>query len=200
MKYREVYEHAQRVAEGRMLQLHRTTRDYQTPIDRQRRRILDLREQLLLDDLALDAFLSRLWPDDPARGLGWSTPRRRTLARNVALFHLDRAWTGHLNDLAAIREGIHLRVLGRQNPLEEFKLITAQRFATLVDEAMAATRDSLDNAHDGNTLDDLGLRRPASTWTYMVADNPFGSELDRVAAFLGNVLRGGRPPAIGYTH
>jgi hypothetical protein len=33
----------------------------------------------------------------------------------------------------------------------------------------------------------------------MVADNPFGSEADRFFAFIGEALRGGRPPAITYT-
>jgi preprotein translocase subunit SecA len=118
----------------------------------------------------------------------------------VALYHLDRAWTRHLNLLAEVREGIHLRVLGRQDPLDEFNLIATDDFRALAQEAATATRHTLDEASENATiLDDLGLRRPSSTWTYMVADNPFGSEADRFFEFIGQALRGAGPPAISYT-
>jgi preprotein translocase subunit SecA len=77
--------------------------------------------------------------------------------------------------------------------------IATDDFRTLAHEA-AATRDTLAVAsEDATTLVDLGLRRPSSTCTYMVADNPFGSEADRFFEFIGHALRGDRPPAISYT-
>ncbi|MEU7866343.1 accessory Sec system translocase SecA2 [Dactylosporangium sp. NPDC049140] len=199
-RFRQVYEHAQRVAEGKLLQLHRTTRRYHTATDQHRRLLLTTREALLADPAALEDYLTRIWPagsDEPRR---WTRPARRSLAVEVALYHLDRAWARHLNLLAELREGIHLRVLGRQDPLEEFNLIATDDFRTLAHEAAAATRDTLAAAsEDATTLADLGLRRPSSTWTYMVADNPFGSEADRFFEFIGRALRGDRPPAISYT-
>ncbi|MFD0585180.1 accessory Sec system translocase SecA2 [Dactylosporangium darangshiense] len=199
-RFRRIYEHAQRVAEGKLLQLHRTTRRYHTATDQHRQVVLDTRERLLTDPTALEHYLAHVWPagsDQPHR---WTRPGRRRLAVEVALYHLDRAWTRHLNLLAEVREGIHLRVLGRQDPLDEFNLIATDDFRAVAEEATAATRRTLDAAsEDATTLADLGLRRPSSTWTYMVADNPFGSEADRFFAFIGEALRGGRPPAISYT-
>ena len=41
--------------------------------------------------------------------------------------------------------------------------------------------------------DDAELVRPSATWTYLVHDNPFGSELDRLIASVGRRLGGGTP-------
>ncbi|MGO1921673.1 MAG: accessory Sec system translocase SecA2 [Microbacterium sp.] len=198
-KFARLYEHSQRVAEGKLLQLHRTTRSYHTMTDQHRQAILDTRERLLTEPDALDDYLQQVFTDAPGRAGAWAAQRRR-LATEVVLYQLDRAWTDHLNHLAAVREGIHLRVLGRQNPLDEFNRIAGDSFRSLGPDALAAVRRVLDNApDDATTLGDLGLRRPSSTWTYMVTDNPFGSEADRVVAYLGNFIRGGRPPSITYT-
>lgn len=199
-RFASIYDHAQRVAEGKLLQLHRTTRSYHTGTDRHRTEALTTRERLLSDSGALEDYLRQVWPDEPENVSRWTTPHRRHLATEAVLYQLDRAWTGHLNHLMAVREGIHLRVLGRQNPLDEFNLIANDGFRRFGVEAATETGRVLNVApDDASTLEDLGLRRPSSTWTYMVTDNPFGSEADRVMAFLGNALRGGRPPSITYT-
>ncbi len=41
-------------------------------------------------------------------------------ARTLALFELDQAWGDHLAFTQDLREGIHLRALGRQTPLHAF--------------------------------------------------------------------------------
>ncbi|SJM53749.1 accessory Sec system translocase SecA2 [Gulosibacter sp. 10] len=195
---RALYDHAQRVAEGRRMQLHRTTRDYHRAADEHRALLLDTRERVLREDEALDRYLRGLWPADPGRAERWRD--RRGFARQVVLHHLDRGWSRHVNRLADVREGIHLRALGRQNPLEEFSLIAVESFRGIASAAAAASRADLERAAEQDLdLEGLGLRRPASTWTYLITDNPFGTEADRVLAFVGRVVRGGRPPRISYT-
>ncbi|WP_363316642.1 hypothetical protein [Brevibacterium sp.] len=140
-----------------------------------------------------------MWPDAPELREAWNAPGVRRLALEVVLFHMDRAWTEHLGRMAAEREGIHLRVLGRQNPLDEFTALAARDFQGIRAEVEEAVRRILEEApEDAAGLADLGLRRPSSTWTYMVTDNPFGSEADRVVEFLGRAVRGGGPPAVTY--
>ncbi|WP_344337671.1 accessory Sec system translocase SecA2 [Brevibacterium salitolerans] len=198
-RFTALYAHAQRVAEGRLLQLHRTTRRYHLSTDRHRRALLEVRERLLAESEALDECLHRVWPDAPELREAWNAPGVRRLALEVVLFHMDRAWMEHLGRMAAEREGIHLRVLGRQNPLDEFTALAARDFQGIRAEVEEAVRRILEEApEDAAGLADLGLRRPSSTWTYMVTDNPFGSEADRVVEFLGRAVRGGGPPAVTY--
>ena len=42
---------------------------------------------------------------------------------------------------------------------------------------------------EGADLDAAGLKRPSATWTYLVQDNPFGTDFDRA---LRRLVRGNR--------
>ena len=97
------------------------------------------------------------------------------ICRNIMLFHLDRGWADHLAYLADIRESIHLRALGRQNPLDEFHRMAVDAFTNLAADAIEASQQTFETAnvleHEPG-LDLSKLARPTSTWTYMVHDNP----------------------------
>ena len=57
-------------------------------------------------------------------------------ARQIVLYHLDTGWADHLAALASIREGIHLRALGRGlNPLDEFHREAVTLFSSLLRDA-----------------------------------------------------------------
>ena len=218
--------HAQRVAEGVNLDVHRNTWRYSKLLDDQRGVVLDHRARLLTTDAALQALAARCpgrhaeleaalltrgspplsgdTPDpdgpEPPDGLEapvTSSPGPRpdpgvlvTAARQIVLYHLDRAWADHLAALAEIREGIHLRALGHGpnpfimalDPLTEFHKEAVKLFGQLFDEVERASAETFEAAaitEAGVDLDTAGLKRPTATWTYLVQDNPFGTDLDR---------------------
>ncbi|KQR98459.1 accessory Sec system translocase SecA2 [Williamsia sp. Leaf354] len=97
-------------------------------------------------------------------------------AREIALFHLDRAWADHLAFVADVRASIHLRSIGRESPLDEFHKLILDEFSRLPGEAVEKSRTTFREATitaDGVDLDAADLRRSTTTWTYMVHDNPF---------------------------
>jgi preprotein translocase subunit SecA len=104
-------------------------------------------------------------------------------ARQIVLIHLDRAWADHLGFLADLREGIHLRALARGTvPLNEFNRDAIRAFAALLDDVAARSAQTFLTAAftaDGVDLEAEGLKRPTSTWTYLVHENPFGTDIDR---------------------
>jgi preprotein translocase subunit SecA len=175
--------HAQRVAEGVNLEIHRNTWQYNKLVEDQRRIVLRHREQVLRADDALSALarqcperLAELTPDTDAAALA-------NAARQIVLFHLDRAWADHLAFLADLREGIHLRAMARGTvPLNEFNREAIRAFRALLEEAAARSAETFRTAPitaDGIDLEAVGLKRPTSTWTYLVHDNPFGTDIDR---------------------
>jgi preprotein translocase subunit SecA len=187
--------HAQRVAEGVNLEIHRNTWRYNKLIEEQRRAVLDHRDRVLRTDAAL-------------KTLGESCPERlaelrETLdedvlteaARQITLYHLDRAWAEHIADLADVREGIHLRALGRGlDPLDQFHKAAVSSFNKVLDEAEQRSAESFRTVPitaDGADLGAAGLKRPSATWTYLVQDNPFGTDMDRALRSVGRML--GRP-------
>jgi preprotein translocase subunit SecA len=172
-------DHAQRVAEGRMLDVHANTWRYNQLIAQQRAIIVDRRNTLLrtatareeLGDLALKRY------EELSEDL--SEEQLDRTCRLIMLYHLDRGWADHLAYLADIRESIHLRALGRQNPLDEFHRLAVDAFASLAADAIEAAQQTFETANlleEEPGLDLSKLARPTSTWTYMVNDNPLSDD------------------------
>jgi preprotein translocase subunit SecA len=174
-------DHAQRVAEGRMLDVHANTWRYNHLIAQQRAIIVDRRNTLLRTATAREE-LADLAPEryeELAEAEGISEERLETICRLIMLYHLDRGWADHLAYLADIRESIHLRALGRQNPLDEFHRLAVDAFASLAADAIEAAQQTFETANvleEEPGLDLSKLARPTSTWTYMVNDNPLSDD------------------------
>ena len=168
-------DHAQRVAEGRLLDVHANTWRYNQLIAQQRAIIVERRNTLLSTATAREE-LRELAPDrytELAKSLSDDDLER--ICRRIMLYHLDRGWADHLAYLADIRESIHLRALGRQNPLDEFHRLAVDAFGHLATDAIEASQQTFETANVLETepgLDLSKLARPTSTWTYMVHDNP----------------------------
>ena len=112
------------------------------------------------------------------------------VARLIALHHLDRGWSDHLAYLSEIREGVHLRALGRLDPLDEFHRAAVPAFSDLranIEQRIVETFRQVDVSEDWQPAD-VNLLRPSATWTYLVHDNPFGSELERLVSSVSRRL------------
>lgn len=192
-------DHAQKVAEGVQLEIHRNTWRYTRLIEHQRKVLLEHRDELLRTDLAateLAALCAERWEklvdEIDEKVLEES-------ARQIMLYHLDQRWTEHLAFLADVRETIHLRALAKETPIDEFHRTAIPEFRKIPDEISeraAETFKEIEIGPDGVDLAEGGLRRPSSTWTYMVHDNPFDTDaeqaLQRVRAMIKKVRGGSR--------
>ncbi|MDX6292824.1 MAG: preprotein translocase subunit SecA [Kribbellaceae bacterium] len=189
-------EHSQRVADGANHELHRTTWSYHRLTGQQRDILLDSRDKVLTDGLAADELAERCKEryDELVEEVGEDTVKEA--ARMIALHHLDRRWTDHLAYLADLREGIHLRSLAggivHLKPIDEFNKSAIASFDTLIADAWKDAAESFDEAEIGpDGLDEVasGVPRPTATWTYLVNDNPFGTEADRILGRLRNAIK-----------
>ncbi|AUH68920.1 accessory Sec system translocase SecA2 [Gordonia sp. PS3] len=174
----ESVENAQKIAEGAMLQLHSNTWEYNKQVNEQRNAIVRRRMAVLTTDQAL----TDLKESEPERYESLSADVDDEVlaeaARQIVLYHLDRAWADHLAYIADVQASIHLRALGAQSPLEEFHKLIFAEFAKLADEAMEAARKTFVDARitaDGVDLGLEGLHRSTMTWTYLVHENHFAS-------------------------
>ncbi|GAB3916609.1 protein translocase subunit SecA 2 [Microlunatus endophyticus] len=185
-------DHAQRITEGALLDTHRNSWNYSQQLDAQRTDVLSYRDRVLRTGLAAEEF-QRLRPDR------WKELAEEVedevlaeAARQLLLHQIDRAWSDHIAFTEDLREGIHLRALGRETPLMAYHSASDQAYRELrkklLDDAAEAfekaviTEDGLDEAASG-------IDRPTSTWTYMVDDQAFGSPEDRFLNALGGVIR-----------
>jgi preprotein translocase subunit SecA len=193
-------DHAQKVAEGVQLEIHRNTWRYTRLIEHQRRVLLKHRDELLTTDLAATSLASQA--EDRWEELTEEISDEKVLeeaARQIMLYHLDQRWTEHLAFLADVRETIHLRALAKETPIDEFHRTAIPEFRKIPDEISdraVETLKSIEIGPDGVDLASDELRRPSATWTYMVHDNPFDTDaeqaLQRVRAMIKNVRGGSR--------
>ena len=182
-------EHAQRVAEGVNHEIHRNTWRYSVVIEQQRLQLAERRERLLTSEIAAIMLLER----SPEKAKETDEDVLSDAARAIALFHLDRLWAGHLAEMQEVREGVHLRALGKLDPLDEFHRAAVPAFQNVLTEVEARTIATFEETDlsEGWEPERAEIVRPSATWTYLVHDNPFGSELDRLIASVGRRLTGG---------
>ena len=190
------------MAEGTALQIHRDTWRYNVLIEDQRRAVLDYRDQVLHSDAALRE-LEASSPDRVAELGDAGVPDEVLVevARQISLSCLDAAWSEHLAQAADLREGIHLRALGSSSnpfggslvPVQEFNRELTElfsRFTAELGERTAAAFQAAEITGTGADLAGAGLKRPSATWTYVVQENPFGTDFGRavqaISRFLGH--------------
>lgn len=173
-------DHAQRVAEGKTLDLHANTWRYNQLTAQQRAILVDRRDTLLRTSVAREELAERSPKRYEQIAETVSEERLDEICRLIMLYHLDRGWADHLAYLADIRESISLRALGNQNPLDEFHRMAVDAFASLAADAIEAAQQTFDTANivGGDTgLDLTRLARPTSTWTYMIHDDPLADNV-----------------------
>jgi preprotein translocase subunit SecA len=178
-KAAQLLEHAQRIAEGKLLDVHANTWRYNQLVAQQRAIISDRREKLLRTATAREELAARSPERYEQLVEEIGEERLEKICRLIMLYHLDRGWADHQAYLSDIRESIHLRALGRQNPLDEFHRMAVDAFGSLAADAIEAAQQTFETANvveDEQGLDLSKLARPTSTWTYMIHDNPLADD------------------------
>lgn len=102
----------------------------------------------------------------------------REIERRITLVMIDRCWSDHLAEMQAVRDEVHLVVLGGRDPFAEFYRIAGAGFEALVDridDLIVETFERIRITAEGVDWEREGLRGPSSTWTYLVNDNVFGN-------------------------
>ncbi len=149
---------AQRVIEGQMYDTRRTLFEYSAFIENQRQLFLGDRQQLLL-----------------------APPKSVT---HYLLNQYDQRWAAYLSEITQMRESIHLVRIGGEEPLRIFHQHAAERFRQLQEEMQAFLADFEQNQRE---VDTSQIKRPSSTWTYVISDNPFKKDVGMMLLSSGNM-------------
>jgi preprotein translocase subunit SecA len=185
--------HAQRVAEGVDLEIHRNTWRYTRLIERQRRDLLVHRDKVLRTAYAAEQ-LEKAHPEKfgELKEKLDDQDKLEQMCREVLLFHVDQLWSDHLAYLTDVRESIHLRALARETPLDEFHRAAIPEFHKIIAEADSRAAKTLEEAEltdEGIDLGDAGVRRANTTWTYLVHDNPFDSDFEQTIKKVRSMIK-----------
>lgn len=185
----EVVEHAQRVSDGEQRSLRSMSWRYGKQLRVQREQVLGARSAcrdgsaalVLLRGIDHSEALPPVGTTVKAKSSAPGSTWLAEAARLTTLAAIDEAWSSHLAFAAELREGIHLRVLARVDPLIEFEKEMASAFRDLVPNALDDALINLATAvEQGTELSELTSRIPSATWAYTVTDNSLGTELERM--------------------
>ncbi len=184
---------AQRVVEGQNLEIRKTLFRYSNLLEEQRKIVQGRRRELLLR-LAPPDLVATQDPEHHARLVAAAGAVAVAEAeRLVTLFHIDVCWAEHLDELADMREGVHLMRLGRRDPLGHYQQHITEEFLRLrerIAERVLGTMTAIQITEESIDLAAIGLKGPSSTWTYLINDDPFRGALQ-------NALGGGGGFAFG---
>ena len=163
--------HAQRVIEGKLMKVRHTLREYSSIMEVQRRRFQEFRRKVLIRGEA------RLFLKETAEmyliQMDEEAIPHEVLTR-IVLFHIDRLWAIHLERVRDLREGVHLVRLGGHQPLQAYETALAKAFfRTWRRLEGAILRDGMAFNASGRAPRSGRPRGPASTWTYLINDDPF---------------------------
>jgi len=171
---RQQIAHAQRIVEGRNFDIRQALRSYSHIVELQRRIVYKERRRILMGEERSESLHKRV-PELYERVCGLIGGEAAVdLERRLKLYAIDQCWADHLAMVAEIRDGIHLAAIGGLSPLEEFQKRVAQSFERThrsVEDRVIERFTALQVTADGIDLGAVGLRGPASTWTYLVQDD-----------------------------
>lgn len=181
---RAVATRAQRIAENARLERHRSTWAYNRAIAWQREHVLRLREKILTTSIAAE-FLRDRDPDHmEALVSATSSGAHAEAVLRISLAIADESWADHLALLQEIRDGIHLRALAGEDPLDSFHTLALEEFDGWEGRLWEAVYDVYGTLTAADVVDQnipSTIRRPSATWTYMISDNPFGDAVSRIS-------------------
>ncbi|MCP5054287.1 MAG: accessory Sec system translocase SecA2 [bacterium] len=169
---------AQRIIEGQNFEIRKTLRNYSFMIEDQRKILQQRRRDILLDNETLTLLSEHPATSQRYRELLPQVGKEvlTQVEKQITLFHMDRNWTQHLDYISHVREGIHLLGFAGKNPSYEFQKMAITAFDEIqpkIEEGIIASFNSARITKTGIDPEAEGLKRPSSTWTYMINDVPF---------------------------
>ncbi|MBN2423979.1 MAG: accessory Sec system translocase SecA2 [Calditrichaceae bacterium] len=166
----------QRIVEGQNLEIKKTLQKYSDILEKQRLIIFNKRSEYMHEDRAATFFKSQITTKIRMIEAGLGKKQAAEVCKRLMLYHIDKSWTRYLADVAELRESIHLRRIGGQDPLYEFQKTVIGMFDEMFYEteqdALASLR-KLTVSDSRVILQGEKYKMPSATWTYLINDNPF---------------------------
>ncbi|MEJ2052736.1 MAG: accessory Sec system translocase SecA2 [Calditrichaceae bacterium] len=173
-------ERIQRICDGQNLEIKKTLIKYSDLVEKQRNILFNRRKNALLENTAVDFMKEHCPVKFNGLELKIGLSQLEDICRKVYIFYLDAFWSEYLSDVTDIRESIHLKRIGGQDPYFEFQKIVIDIFDDRLgqlDKTLIKSFKKIKVTGDKINLDALGIKSPAATWTYLVNDNPFENNM-----------------------
>ena len=179
---------AQRICDGQNLEIKKTLTKYSSIIEQQRQIYFDRRSEFLLENKHIPFFKTRCRKQYKKIHEVLGEEKTRELCSLIAFYNIDELWSQYLNQIDDLRESIHLRRIGGQDPFFEYQKLLIKQFDELqkgLDRKLIKQFNAIKTEDSEFDFSNLGIKRPSATWTYLINDNPFENNLG--LQLIGNI-------------
>ncbi|MCX7745859.1 MAG: accessory Sec system translocase SecA2 [Clostridia bacterium] len=165
----------QRIVEGYNGDMRRQLWKYSFIIEQQRRIIHKKRQDILKDQAPLKLFETKAGERYFSLQSKVEESVLKDVEKQITLYYINKCWADYLDYISYIRESIHLVVIGKKNPLDEFHKMAIHAFDKMKERIQFEIVEALIRVQiskDGMDMEKEGMKRPSATWTYLISDNP----------------------------
>ena len=166
----------QRICEGQNLDIKITLNKYSSLIEKQRTILFNRRESIFHNHSASVFFKQ----ESPEKFNKYNSvigdKNLNGICQLISFYLIDNYWQQYLAEIAEIRESIHLKRVGGQDPYIEFQKLAIKIFDQLLlklDRQLIQIFNTIQIDKNRVNLRKLGIIVPSATWTYLINDNPF---------------------------
>ncbi|MDH3745561.1 MAG: accessory Sec system translocase SecA2 [Acidobacteriota bacterium] len=177
---RREMERAQRIAEGHLFDARRRLYDYSQILNDQGSYVRTWRQEVLENGVGTDLLATRC-------ATRWKEVEQQIgkealceVESRLTLMAIDYCFAQYLTDMQIVRDETPLATLDGREPLAEFYRTAIASFEELlerIDDTIVAEFSRLEIGTDGVDWEDVGLRAPSATWTYLVTDSLFANNV-----------------------
>jgi len=166
----------QRICEGQNLEIKKTLNKYSSLIEKQRKILFDRRDNILVNHSFSDFFKMKT-PEKFNQFLFLIGKKKLNyLCQIISLYFIDSCWQQYLAEISDIRESIHLKRVGGQDPYIEFQKLAIKIYDQVLhklDDQLIQLFNTIQFNGSSNNLEQMGIKAPSATWTYLINDDPF---------------------------
>jgi preprotein translocase subunit SecA len=166
----------QRIIEGQNLEIKRTLYRYSHLLESQRQVFFDNRAKAINNNFASEFFQIHAEEKYDSFQSIIGKVKLKNLCTQILLTKIDKFWSLYLDEIADIREGIHLTSIGGRTPFFEFQKLSVELFNKYSEELEIKLIQLFNNLpiRDKNFIpEDHVLKAPTATWTYLINDKSF---------------------------
>lgn len=94
--------------------------------------------------------------------------------RQLTLYFINQHWADYLTTMESVRNGIHLVVIGKKDPLDEYQRFAIAAFNEMEEDIKRDVVSSIQKykiTPEGINMEEAGLKGATTTWTYMIDES-----------------------------
>ena len=173
-KYPKLLRQTQKIQEGRDAEARYMLERYSRILEDQRRQVTEYRTQILLGQ-KVPEIMQKEAPVSYCTLVKKAGNQGVTIAeKQLTLHFINTNWASYLAAMEDMRTSIHLMVLGKKNPLDEYYLFAGAAFREMAEDIKCDVVKHMQECtitDQGIDMEAAGLIGPATTWTYMIDES-----------------------------